>query len=52
MAANPTLEEVFSLGDKQKPDEEYLQEVVEKMFLTLDTEENKENLTNIIIKIG
>lgn len=34
--ANPTLGEVFTLGNKEKPDEEYLEQVVEKMFMTLD----------------
>jgi len=44
--------ETFPLAEKNEPDEEYLKQTIEKMFFELDTEENKEILTNIINKIG
>lgn len=49
---NPALMEVFPLGENNEPDEEYLKSTIEKMFFELDTEENKQILTNIIDKIG
>lgn len=52
LEANPALKETFSLGEKQVPDAQYLQQCIETMFLTLDTEEKKEELTNIINKMG
>ena len=52
LQVNPALQETFPLGDKQYPDEEYLKDSIEKMFLELDTEENKEVLTNIIDQIN
>lgn len=52
LEANPILAETFPLGAKNKPDEEYLKQCIEQMFLVLDTPENKEKLTGIITGIA
>lgn len=52
LESNPTLLETFPLGDKTEPDENYLKTTIEKMFFELDSEENKQVLTNIINSIG
>lgn len=43
LLANPALGVTFPLGDcLELPDEAYLEAAINKMFLVLDTEENKE----------
>tara|TARA_B110000285_G_scaffold231764_1_gene301207 strand:- start:722 stop:1024 length:303 start_codon:yes stop_codon:yes gene_type:complete len=48
---NPVLQEIFEVAADFVPNEQFLQDIVKRMFYDLDTEDNKDLRTSYIQKI-
>jgi len=52
LTQNPVLAEIFNVATDYLPDEQFLKDIVSKMFYDLDTDENKDVRTKYIERLN